>query len=131
MLAPQYTHLHYYRCQFCRSTATIAVRGRAPKCHCGCFMTWQFCEPILTDEQRALAEQGLLFAKPAENEATRTTQCDSCRRWAIVSQMIWLDRGRRWLSKYCSAQCADVATEKLRAIEMRVAAHLLEHGREY
>lgn len=118
-----YSHLHFYKCSWCRSTATSPVYdpGRPPKCAaCLRFMARIYSEPIETAEQMALVDRGIVFNPYAQHDGPIKRWCDECKELYIRDQGINLGVG----GKYCSAHCADLGTERHRAEMEQVTANV-------
>ena len=102
------THLYTYRCSFCKAVATSPVRAsRLLYCRsCARLMAFQFVEPIVTDEDRALAEQGVVFHRlpPTEPPREKVIRCriSDCLVYKPVSQMVHLPG----IGEYCCAEHA-------------------------
>lgn len=108
-----YTHLHFYQCSWCKTTATSPVYDAAhpPKCGaCLRYMARKYAEPIETEAQQALVDRGMVF-NPYRVVGPLKRTCDTCKAVYLASDGIDLDHGGR----YCSAACADIGTEKHRA----------------
>lgn len=109
------TALHLYRCSFCKTVAT-SPRWFNPlehpiKCNrCLRIMGYLYAQPIETEEQRAIAAQGIVFnpfldtARPA----FRTTPCGTCRAFTPVEALIELPG----VGKFCSEACANTGAQE-------------------
>ena len=115
------TDLHTYRCSFCKTVATFPMRASLLKCVvCLRWLTWLYATPITTDEQRALADRGLVFNPHMVGVVNTKRPCDQCKQWVEKDAMIRLGVG----GKYCSQPCADLGTEKHRAAMERMDERL-------
>ena len=75
------THLYFYQCQTCKTTATSPVRHdryQRPLCCnlCASYMRFMWGEPITTPEQKDLANRGIVYnpgtARESPNPACMT-----------------------------------------------------------
>jgi hypothetical protein len=78
---PQWTHLYIYRCQSCRLMASAPVphaSGSRYRCSiCRSWLRYLYKEPITTEEQRELANQGLVFRRWDQPEKPRCGVCQA------------------------------------------------------
>jgi hypothetical protein len=101
-----YTHLHWFRCSFCKSYAThpILLKGHYQCAACRRLLAFIESVPITTDRQRERAEGGLVFSTlvPEGSPVVRYRHCsvNGCDRYEPEAEMIRLP-GIGW---FCSPE---------------------------
>ena len=104
------THLYTYQCSFCHSLATTPVRmGRGVLTCQSCLrlMAYRWCEPIVTDAERSLAERGVVFHRPEPStpRPTKVVRCrvSDCAAFKPEAEMVYLPG----IGRFCSQEHAE------------------------
>lgn len=118
-----YTHLYSYHCSNCRMYGTVGRKAPADmpyKCpFCARYLAYKWSDPIVTDADRALAARGLTMNTHVLSQPPSTKrQCDTCRVYVELADMIRLGK----YGRFCSQACADIEAEKIAAVAKRVLA---------